>query len=81
MALVGFFAIFHGYAHGAEMPQDASGSAYAAGFLLATALLHSAGIALGLLVDRITQLAGPRLVQAGGGAIALAGVAILIRAA
>lgn len=81
MALVGLFAIFHGHAHGAEMPQDASGYAYAAGFLLATALLHAAGVALGLLLGRIGQLAGPRLVQAGGGAIALAGVALLIRAA
>ena len=48
MALVGLFAVFHGHAHGAEMPQDVSGYAYAAGFMLATALLHCAGIALGL---------------------------------
>jgi urease accessory protein len=79
MALVGFFAIFHGHAHGTEMPQDASGYAYAAGFLLATTLLHAAGIALGRLLGRMGQFAGPRLVQAGGGAIALAGIAILIR--
>jgi urease accessory protein len=81
MALVGFFAVFHGYAHGAEMPQDASGYAYAAGFMLATALLHTAGLAFGLLSGRIGELAGARLVQAGGGAIALAGTAILIQAA
>lgn len=48
MALAGFFAIFHGYAHGAEMPAGASGITYAAGFLAATALLHAAGIAIGL---------------------------------
>ena len=48
MALAGFFAIFHGYAHGAEMPAGASGVTYAAGFLVATALLHAAGIAMGL---------------------------------
>ena len=81
MALVGLFAVFHGHAHGTEMPQDASGYTYAAGFLLATALLHAAGVALGLLLGRISALAGPRLIQAGGGAIALAGVAILIKAA
>jgi urease accessory protein len=74
MALVGLFAVFHGHAHGAEMPQDAAGYAYAAGFMLATALLHGAGIALGLLAGR---LAGLQVVQAAGGAIALAGIAIL----
>lgn len=46
---VGFFAIFHGHAHGAEMSQTASPLAYAAGFVIATGLLHLAGIALGLL--------------------------------
>ena len=43
MGLVGLFAIFHGHAHGTEMPLDASGGAYGAGFVLATALLHIAG--------------------------------------
>jgi urease accessory protein len=79
-ALVGFFAIFHGHAHGAEMPQDVSGYASAAGFMLATALLHAAGMALGLALARMGQLAGRRAVQAGGSAIALAGLVILIRA-
>jgi urease accessory protein len=80
MALVGFFAIFHGHAHGAEMPQDASGYSYAAGFMLATALLHAAGVALGLIAARLTALGGSRLTRAAGGAMALAGVAILVRA-
>lgn len=53
MALVAFFAIFHGTAHGAEMPADASGLTYAAGFLTATALLHAAGIAIGLGVGAV----------------------------
>src|SRR4029453_15517611 len=48
VGIVGLFAIFHGHAHGTEMPLDASAGAYAAGFMLATALLHAAGIALGL---------------------------------
>jgi urease accessory protein len=77
MALVGFFAIFHGHAHGTEMPQDSSGVAYAAGFLLATALLHTAGIALGITVARLGEFAGGRTVQVAGGAMAIAGIAIL----
>ncbi len=48
MALVGVFAIFHGHAHGAEMPVDASGLEYGLGFMLATALLHVVGIGLGI---------------------------------
>lgn len=73
MALAGAFAIFHGHAHGTEMPADMPGVTYAAGFLLATALLHGAGVALGLVSARAT----PRLTRAAGGAMALAGVAIL----
>ena len=79
MALVGAFALFHGHAHGAEMPQDASGPAYAAGFMLATALLHGAGIAAGLLIGRAGSFAARRGIQLGGSAVALAGVMILIR--
>ncbi|MFO0986990.1 MAG: HupE/UreJ family protein [Alphaproteobacteria bacterium] len=44
--LVGAFALFHGLAHGAELPEDGNAPAYAAGFVAATALLHAAGIAL-----------------------------------
>jgi urease accessory protein len=80
MALVGVFAIFHGHAHGGEMPQDASGYSYAAGFMLATALLHAAGVAIGLIAGRLTALGGSRLTQTAGGAMALAGVVILVRA-
>jgi urease accessory protein len=75
-ALVGLFAIFHGHAHGGEMPADASGVTYALGFMLATASLHVMGIALGAAAGRVgarCQLA----LQAGGGAMALAGVALL----
>jgi urease accessory protein len=52
MALVGVFAVFHGHAHGSEMPLDASGAFYAGGFLAATALLHAAGITLGMLIAK-----------------------------
>lgn len=77
MALVGVFALFHGHAHVSEMPQNASGYAYAAGFLTATALLHGIGIALGMLIARAGAFAGTRMIQAAGGAMALAGVVIL----
>ena len=81
MALVGVFAVFHGHAHGAEMPQSLSGYEYAAGFLAATTLLHGAGIALGLGMGRLSELGGRRVAQAAGGAMALAGVALLVGAA
>jgi urease accessory protein len=75
-ALVGLFAIFHGHAHGSEMPVDASGLTYAVGFMLATASLHVAGIGVGLAVGRIGDRSRLAL-QASGGAMALAGVALL----
>jgi urease accessory protein len=75
--IIGLLAIFHGYAHGAAMAPDASGGAYAAGFMLATALLHVAGIALGFLIGRIGVAYGRLAYQLGGGLVALAGVGIL----
>jgi len=53
MGLVGFFAVFHGYAHGAEMPETVSGLAYGVGFVAATAMLHGVGIGLGLMVGHV----------------------------
>ena len=55
MALVALFAVFHGYAHGIEAPLDGSTAVYGAGFLVATALLHAAGVAFGMLVGRIAR--------------------------
>ncbi len=66
-AIVGLFAIFHGSAHGAEMPASAPGLTYAAGFLAATALLHATGIGFGVLFQR---LADGRAVRIAGAAIA-----------
>ena len=77
MALVAVFAVFHGHAHGAEMPIDASGLSYGLGFMLATALLHLAGIGLGIGLGRLAATEGGRLIQASGAAIALAGVVLL----
>ena len=72
--IVGFFAIFHGHAHGTEMPEAASPLAYAAGFVIATGLLHLTGIAFGLLAASRT---GALAVRALGGVIALAGLGFL----
>ena len=77
MAVVGLFAIFHGHAHGAEMPESAAGIAYGLGFMLATALLHAAGIGLGFLIGWVGERKGPIVVRTAGAAAALAGVAIL----
>ncbi len=62
--LVGAFAIFHGYAHGAELPDGADAVAYSLGFVIATGLLHLAGIAVGLLAQ---WPAGRYAVRAAGG--------------
>jgi len=56
LALVAGFALFHGHAHGAEMPAAASGLLYGLGFLVATGALHGAGIALGLGLARAGSL-------------------------
>ena len=77
MAVVGLFAIFHGHAHGAEMPASTSGFEYGAGFVIATATLHACGISLGLLLGKLGETRGARISRAAGGAMALAGVAIL----
>ncbi len=76
MALVGFFALFHGHVHGVEMPAAASAVPYAVGFLGATAMLHAMGVSIGLLVGREGGMSR-RLAQAGGGAMALFGLAVL----
>ena len=77
VALVGFFAIFHGHAHGAEMPVDASGLSYAVGFVVATALLHVIGIGFGLATSLAPERTARSAAQAAGAAIALAGVGLL----
>lgn len=72
--IVGAFAIFHGHAHGTELPNSANPLAYSIGFVLSTGILHLSGIAFGLLVR---WPAGKIAVQTGGGLIALAGVGFL----
>ncbi|MER2556424.1 MAG: HupE/UreJ family protein [Candidatus Competibacter denitrificans] len=75
MALVGLFAIFHGYAHGAEMAVESSALWFSLGFMLATAILHGAGIGIALVAR---QGMTARLVRAGGVAIAAGGVLLLV---
>jgi urease accessory protein len=74
--MVGAFAVFHGHAHGVELPSGADAAAYSAGFMIATGLLHLAGITFGLLVR---WPAGRFAVRAAGGAIAIAGLPFLPR--
>lgn len=76
--IVGTFAVFHGYAHGTELPATVNAFAYAVGFVISTGLLHLAGIAFGLLVR---WPAGRAAVRGAGGLIAIAGVAFLTGAA
>lgn len=72
--IVGAFAIFHGYAHGTELPATVNAFAYAAGFVIATGFLHMLGIAFGLLAR---WPAGRIAVRGAGGIISLAGIAFL----
>ena len=72
--IVGAFAIFHGHAHGTELPDAANALAYSFGFVIATGLLHLAGIIFGLL---LSWELGRIAVRAGGALIAAAGVYFL----
>ncbi|WP_425053246.1 HupE/UreJ family protein [Psychromarinibacter sp. S121] len=72
--IVAIFAIFHGHAHGTELPEAANPFAYAVGFVIGTGLLHLCGIALGLL----TKLPwGTYAIRAAGVVIAAIGGAFL----
>lgn len=72
--IVAGFAIFHGYAHGTELPKAANALAYSVGFVVSTGLLHLAGIGFGEL---IRWPVGRTLARAAGGVIALIGIGFL----
>ena len=74
VAIIAVFALFHGHAHGTELPHAAEPAAYASGFVLATGLLHVSGIAIGLLLG---LPGGTMLLRGAGAMIALAGVWIM----
>ena len=79
MVLVGLFAIFHGHAHGAELPENASALAYIAGFMIVTASLHALGVGLGLALRLAASFGGEKVLRLGGCAMSLAGVAIFLQ--
>ena len=79
VAITAGFAVFHGYAHGVEMPAAASPLTYGLGFAAATALLHAAGIALILAVRRFVQgNTGRAAVRGSGALVAFGGVALAL---
>jgi urease accessory protein len=78
IGIVAILAIFHGYAHGAEMPSTASGLTYGIGFLISTAILHLAGIGMGLAIDRYQPKLQELLFRIGGGATVIGAVYVLV---
>lgn len=74
-ALVAAFALFHGHAHGTEMPAGASALGHAAGFLVATGLLHAVGVGMGLAAGALGR---PVLTRGAGALIAAAGVVLVM---
>jgi len=76
-AIVAFFAVFHGHAHGRELPEGTSALLYSLGFVVATGLLHAVGIVLGVAHR---WAVGRQAVRVAGGGVALAGLFFLWRA-
>ena len=75
VVVVGCFGVFHGHAHGTELPLANNPLTYSMGFVLATGLLHLLGIGFGLLAG---LPGGVGALRTAGGAIALAGLSILL---
>ena len=75
--LIGVFAIFHGHAHGTELPPGQSALLYSMGFVFATGCLHALGIGIGA-VHRWTW--GQKLLRAAGAAVAVGGVFFMWKA-
>ncbi|MBT9383619.1 HupE/UreJ family protein [Pseudooceanicola sp. CBS1P-1] len=75
LAIIGFFALCHGYAHGAELPLAANPADYAVGFVVATGLIHVIGVGVGLLLGPLWQ---GRICRLLGGVIALCGIGYLV---
>lgn len=75
LPLVGLFALCHGYAHGAEMPHDASGLRYALGFMFSSAALHLAGLTVAGALLRAHR---PHWLRIVGGLVAAFGGALCV---
>lgn len=73
--IVGLFALFHGHAHGTEVPSVVNPLAYGVGFVTSTGLLHLAGILIGLLVKWPN---GARVVRGCGAVVAAVGIVSLV---
>lgn len=76
MVFVGFFAIFHGHAHGTEMPSLSKPLLYACGFVIGTAGIHVAGVLIGIITERIKE--GKQLLRYAGAGIAGVGFHLII---
>jgi urease accessory protein len=75
--LVGFFAVFHGHAHGTELPAGQSALLYSMGFVVATGCLHAVGIGIGTVHRRLW---GRKLLRAAGTAVAAGGIFFMWKA-
>jgi urease accessory protein len=80
MALAALFAVFHGHAHGSEMPLDTDGAAYGAGFLLASALLLVTGAAIGAIMGSIGETRARTIYRLSGSLVAFVGLVVLVQA-
>jgi len=76
MVIVAFFAIFHGHAHGTELPAGQSGLLYSMGFVAATGCLHGVGITIGLIHR---WQAGRLALRGAGSLVCAAGIYFLVR--
>jgi urease accessory protein len=77
MGVVGLFAVFHGHAHGSEMPTDVLGLEYGFGFMLATTFLHACGIGIGMLIGMSNKPLGQNVFRFIAWSVSLAGIALL----
>lgn len=78
MVFVGLLAVFHGHAHGTEMPVNASGAEYGIGFVIATMGLIAIGVGMSIGVQKMAEKIAPIAARASGGAIAATGGLLLI---
>jgi urease accessory protein len=76
MMFVGFFAIFHGHAHGTEMPNLAQPALYALGFVIGTTAIHVAGVIIGVISPKFND--GAQFLRYGGAGIAGIGLHLLV---
>ncbi len=72
--IVALLAVFHGYAHGAEMPATASGLEYGIGLIVATTILHLTGIGAGLAIEKYQPKLQELLFRIGGGAVIMGAI-------